>query len=145
MSRLSRQKGKLGERQWRDELRAAGYTARRGQQFAGGADSPDVICEQLACVHFEVKIGKAPPVYPAMVQALRDARGKLPIVATRKDRERDFLVTMQSAAFFALLRDGLEGLQGLNRIKETISQTTETEPAQRQLTTGPASLTEREV
>ena len=31
----SREKGKRGERQWRDELRANGYMARRGQQFAG--------------------------------------------------------------------------------------------------------------
>jgi len=29
----SREKGKRGERQWRDELRANGYAARRGQQF----------------------------------------------------------------------------------------------------------------
>ena len=43
----SRAKGARGERQWRDELRAQGYTDKRGQQFAGGQDSPDVICEEL--------------------------------------------------------------------------------------------------
>ena len=45
----SRQKGARGERQWRDELRANGYVARRGQQFSGSADSPDVVCNDLAC------------------------------------------------------------------------------------------------
>ena len=34
----SREKGKRGERQWRDELRANGYDARRGQQFSGSPD-----------------------------------------------------------------------------------------------------------
>jgi len=43
----SREKGKRGERQWRDELRANGYAARRGQQFSGSPDSPDVICDGL--------------------------------------------------------------------------------------------------
>jgi len=51
----SREKGKRGERQWRDELRANGYAARRGQQFAGSAESPDVVCDSLPWIHFEVK------------------------------------------------------------------------------------------
>jgi hypothetical protein len=42
----SRQKGARGERQWRDELRADGYEARRGQQFCGSAESPDVVCDE---------------------------------------------------------------------------------------------------
>lgn len=44
----SRQKGKRGERLWRDQLREQGFTARRGQQYAGGIESPDVICEELS-------------------------------------------------------------------------------------------------
>jgi hypothetical protein len=40
----SSQKGKRGERAWRDELIAHGYSARRGQQFSGTPDSPDVVC-----------------------------------------------------------------------------------------------------
>ena len=51
----SREKGKRGERAWRDELRANGYCARRGQQFSGSAESPDVVCEDLPAFHFEVK------------------------------------------------------------------------------------------
>ena len=51
----SRRKGARGERQWRDELRANGYCARRGQQFCGSAESPDVICDSLPWIHFEVK------------------------------------------------------------------------------------------
>lgn len=52
----SRQKGKCGERLWRDELHAMGFlTAKRGVQHQGGTDSPDVVCADLPGVHCEVK------------------------------------------------------------------------------------------
>ena len=100
----SREKGKRGERQWRDELRANGYHARRGQQFAGGSDSPDVICEALAWVHFEVKAVERLNIEDAMEQARRDAGCKSPVVAHRR-RHRRWLVTMNSELFFELLRE----------------------------------------
>jgi hypothetical protein len=70
----SREKGKRGERQWRDELRANGYAARRGQQFSGSAESPDVVCESLPWIHFEVKAVERLNIEEAMEQARRDAR-----------------------------------------------------------------------
>ena len=70
----SREKGKRGERQWRDELRANGYSARRGQQFSGSAESPDVVCESLPWIHFEVKHTERLNIYEAMEQAVRDAQ-----------------------------------------------------------------------
>lgn len=51
----SRAKGVRGELAWRDELRAMGFCAERGQQHAGGRDSPDVRCPDLPNIHFEVK------------------------------------------------------------------------------------------
>src|SRR5512136_2048216 len=72
-----REKGKRGERQWRDELRAHGYMARRGQQFAGGADSPDVVCDELAWIHFEVKALERLNIEEAMEQARRDCKGEV--------------------------------------------------------------------
>ena len=39
----SRTKGKRGELELAKALRLYGYDARRGQQYHGGADSPDVI------------------------------------------------------------------------------------------------------
>jgi Holliday junction resolvase len=68
----SREKGKRGERQWRDELRANGYMARRGQQFAGSPDSPDVVCDELSWLHFEVKAVERLNIEDAMDQARRD-------------------------------------------------------------------------
>jgi Holliday junction resolvase len=51
----SNQKGKRGEREAAAFLTDEGFPARRGQQFAGGTDSPDVVCESLSGLHFEVK------------------------------------------------------------------------------------------
>lgn len=103
----SKAKGAAGERQWRDELRAAGFTARRGQQYAGGNESPDVICEELSGLHMEVKRVESLNLGKAIEQATRDAAGKPWIVAHRKNHE-PWRVTMDSSLFFALLRDGME-------------------------------------
>lgn len=109
----SRAKGARGERQWRDELRANGYDARRGQQFSGSPDSPDVICEALAWAHFEVKAVERLNIYDAMDQARRDAgsaaptgQKKVPLVAHKRSH-RAFLVTMEAETFFRLLRGEL--------------------------------------
>jgi Holliday junction resolvase len=108
----SREKGKRGERQWRDVLRAEGFHAQRGQQFAGGADSPDVVCEELRGFHFEVKAVERLNIEAAMDQARRDAGRKLPLVAHRRSHRR-WLVTMEAETLFRILREDLpEGLPG---------------------------------
>ncbi len=113
----SREKGKRGERQWRDELRANGYDARRGQQFSGSPDSPDVICDALPWLHCEVKCVERLNIEDAMEQARRDAFGegakgntrgacapqKVPVVAHKRNH-RGWLVTLDAETFFRLLR-----------------------------------------
>lgn len=86
----SRAKGCRGEREFRDVLRAAGYEARRGQQFAGGGDSPDVVCESLPSIHWEVKRCQRGRLYDWLGQANLDARNgphplKTPIVAHKRN------------------------------------------------------------
>ncbi len=102
----SNTKGKRGERAWRDELRAAGYTsARRGQQYAGGTDSPDVICAELSAFSFEVKHRERGNVFAYMAQAERDAgAAKMPIVAMRRNLH-PFLIVIRAQDFFTLLRN----------------------------------------
>ena len=103
----SREKGKRGERQWRDELRANGYVARRGQQFAGSAESPDVVCDELRWIHFEVKAVERLNIRDAMDQAMRECGvRKTPIVAHKRSF-RGWLVTMEAEVFFKLLRGAL--------------------------------------
>ena len=102
----AREKGKRGERQWRDELRAQGYHARRGQQFSGSPDSPDVVCAELDWIHFEVKAVERLNIEDAMDQARRDGQHKTPVMA-HKRRHRRWLVTMEAETFFRLLRGDL--------------------------------------
>lgn len=92
----SRQKGAAGEREFAHALAKFGYAgARRGQQFHGGGDSPDVVSPPgLEDVHFEVKRVEAGNPYNWMDQAVRDCAGKTPVVAHRKSR-RDWIVVLR--------------------------------------------------
>lgn len=95
----SRAKGARGERQWRDELRANGFEARRGQQFCGSPDSPDVVCPSLPWAHWEVKCVEALNLVEAMAQAKADGAGKAPIVAHRRNFW-PWLITMEADTLF---------------------------------------------
>lgn len=91
----SRQKGKRGERSWRDFLIQHGYHARRGQQYSGDKSSPDVICNELhEYFHCEVKTAEQLNLYKAIEQAYTDCpEGKLRYIAHKKNG-KDWLVTM---------------------------------------------------
>jgi len=87
MSRMSRNKGKRGELELAAELRRLfGVDARRGVQYHGGADSPDVVAD-LPGIHIEVKRTERLSLYPAMEQAAADAGDKVPIVCHRANRK----------------------------------------------------------
>jgi len=87
MGKKSRDKGKRGERELAAELqRLFGVTARRGVQYRGGADSPDVITD-IPDVHFEVKRTERLSLYPAMKQAACDAGEKVPVVCHKQNRQ----------------------------------------------------------
>jgi Holliday junction resolvase len=90
----SRAKGKRGELELAAKLREHGLVAYRGQQFSGGADSPDVVCESLPDIHFEVKRVERLDLIGAMAQSVRDAGDKTPVVAHRKNGD-PWLVTMR--------------------------------------------------
>lgn len=87
MGKMSKNKGKVGERELAAELRRLfGVNARRGQQYCGGSDSPDVVVDLP--IHAEVKRCERLSLYPAMRQAVRDAaKGKVPVVFHRQNRE----------------------------------------------------------
>jgi len=119
----SREKGKRGERQWRDELRANGYMARRGQQFSGSPDSPDVICDELSWLHFEVKAVERLNIEDAMDQARRDSGEKVPVVVHRR-RFRRWLVTFDAETFFEFLRGTLPR-QSTGAVRQESTETAE--------------------
>lgn len=101
----SKQKGKRGELDFKNLLIEHGFDARRGQQFCGSKDSPDVVCNALPSVHFEVKYTEKFNAYDAVAQAKRDAGDyKLPVVAHRRNNH-DWLVIMPAQDWLSLIKE----------------------------------------
>ena len=113
----SRRKGKVGEREFAALLREHGFDARRGQQFSGSPDSPDVVSDALAWLHVEVKRVQNLNLTDACVQAERDcgpvapAGHKKPWVVAHRRNHAPWLITMRAETFFNFLRGELP-LQG---------------------------------
>jgi hypothetical protein len=109
----SRNKGKVGEREFASLLREHGFDARRGQQFAGGAESPDVVSDALAWLHIEVKRVQNLNLADACAQAEGDCgRGapagqKKPWVVAHRRNHAPWLITMTAETFFNFLRGAL--------------------------------------
>lgn len=81
----SRAKGKRGELELAAFLREHKIEARRGVQFHGGSDSPDVVTA-LGDIHIECKRVEQGNPYDWLAQAIRDADGlKVPLVAHRRN------------------------------------------------------------
>lgn len=103
----SRSKGQRGEIELADFLSARGFDARRGQQFSGGSESADVVCEALANVHWEVKRVEAGNPYHWLEQATRDAGAKLPVVAHRRNNKQWIaIVDLDALVEMLALREG---------------------------------------
>ena len=83
----SKRKGKGGEQEFSNFLKERGIEARRGQQFKGTPDSPDIISE-LDDIHWEVKRVEKLYLYDSLKKAIGDAGDdQKPVVAYRKNRE----------------------------------------------------------
>jgi hypothetical protein len=102
------QKGKRGEREWAEYLREHGVSARRGQQFSGSPDSPDVVSDLP--IHWEVKRVQALNVPVAMARAVKDAGGKMAAMAHRRNNA-EWLITMRAADLLPLLLQCLSSQQ----------------------------------
>ena len=83
-------KGKVGELELANFLKDRGIEARRGQQYEGSSDSPDVIAGGcMSGVHLECKCVQAGNLYHWLDQACTDAGfDKIPVVAHRKNKKR---------------------------------------------------------
>lgn len=98
----SRAKGVRGEHLARDLLRKYGFEARRGQQFSGGGDSPDVV-HNMPGFHIEVKFVQAGNPYNWLAQAERDKKPGLDALVLHKRNNKPFLAIMDGDAFVALI------------------------------------------
>lgn len=87
----SREKGKRGELELSHRLTEYGHPARRGSQYKGTPDSPDVL--GLPGVHIECKRVENLSINNAMAQAIKDAGKDIPVVIHRTNRA-EWKVTM---------------------------------------------------
>lgn len=103
MGRMSRDKGKRGERELVEFLRDHGVDARRGVQYQGGPDSPDVV-HDMRGVHVECKRTERFRIYEAIEQARAEKKdGDIPAVFHRMNG-RPWVVVLDAADFLALAR-----------------------------------------
>lgn len=101
MGRMSRQKGKRGEREFAELLRSLGIQARRGVQFHGGPDSPDVVSDLP--VHWEVKRVERLDLHGSLHQAVSESQaGKVPVVAYRRNNS-DWVAVLRMTDLVELL------------------------------------------
>lgn len=99
----SRQKGARNERAFSAFLKERGIDARRGTQFSGSPDSPDVIADHPG-FHVEVKAVEKLNVETAMMQALRDAGDTKLAYVAHKRNGTPWRTTCDAETFIGLLR-----------------------------------------
>ena len=105
MGKMQRNKGKTGEREVAAILRDAGFAdARRGAQYHGGPDSPDV--DGLPGWHIEVKRCEALRLWAAMDQARADAGDARPVVVHRPNG-RQWIAIIDLSDFLELVKDSM--------------------------------------
>ena len=101
----SRAKGAAGERELANYLTEKGFPARRGQQFKGTSDSPDIVCERLAEMLFlvECKRVQALNIHKAVTKCKDECEGgQRPVVMHRKNGE-EWLATVPIDVFLSLV------------------------------------------
>jgi Holliday junction resolvase len=80
----SKQKGKRSELSAKDLLRSHGFAARRGQQFNGGQDAPDVISNFPW--HIEAKYVEKLNIWAVLQQAEKECGDRRPALFFKRNR-----------------------------------------------------------
>lgn len=102
----SKQKGARFEREVAETLRSLGWDARRGIQFRGGEDSPDVISDFP--LHIEAKHVEKLNLEKALQQSREDSGEKPYCVIHRRNRGLTY-ITLELETFSELLVSKLDG------------------------------------
>jgi len=97
----SKEKGKRGEREWAKFLNDHGFPARRGQQFKGTSDSPDVE-GGIPGTHAEVKFTERLRLYDALEQSFNEGSiSEISYVAHRR-KSKPWIVVLYAVDFVSL-------------------------------------------
>lgn len=103
LGRKSKNKGKVFERTVANLLNARGFKSRRGVQFKGGIDSPDVVCDDLPFIHWEAKAVENLSLYAALKQAIDDGPGKMPVVVHKRNN-KPIVAILQFSHFLDIMQ-----------------------------------------
>ena len=107
MATNGRQKGKRGELEVVHLLKHYGFNARRGQQFKGTEDSPDVI-HDLEGLAIEVKFREAFSIndlYQTLDKAQQDAASNEDAVVFYRKKQRPWLAVIDGERFVKLMQE----------------------------------------
>jgi len=100
---MSKRKGRNGEREAVELLREHGFSARRGVQYAGGPDSPDIV-HDIPGVHFEVKRTETFRLYSALEQAKTDRKDGDVACVLHRQNGREWVAVMPASDLLTILR-----------------------------------------
>lgn len=111
IGRSSKRKGKIGELEVVNLLKAAGYNAHRSVQYCGATgDAPDVVVEGLP-LHIEVKRVERLNLKQAYQQAVHDSKkngNNVPVVFHRLSHQ-PWMVTLSVEDFLELCKKFYKG------------------------------------
>lgn len=111
IGRSSKRKGKIGELEVVNLLKAAGYNAHRSVQYCGATgDAPDVVVEGLP-LHIEVKRVERLNLKQAYQQAVHDSKkngNNVPVVFHRLSHQ-PWMVTLSAEDFLELVKKLYKG------------------------------------
>ena len=108
VSRSQREKGKRGERELAGILKSYGYDAKRGVQYHGGPESPDVV--GLPGIHIEVKRVERLNVDDAVDQAVCDSGDDELAAVFHRKNGRKWNVTMPMEDWMKLYERRLDAV-----------------------------------
>ena len=110
MSKMSRDKGKRGERELAQLFTGEGYPAKRfgfAQTRFGGCEGADVVCGSLPWLHVECKRYKkfmGAKLRAALEQSERDRKPNTIASVFHREDESKWYVTMEAVDFFRIVR-----------------------------------------
>jgi len=122
MSRAQREKGKRGERMWRDKLREHGFEAERAgyKQAHLGSGGADV--EDDSGVWWEVKFVEKLHVREAYRQASGACPIGVPPAVAHKTSSEPFLVTLAGEDFLLILAELRKRKQLISELERQLNE-----------------------
>ena len=115
----SNTKGKVAEREVAELLKKYRFEARRGVQYSGGSDSPDVVSN--LGLHIEVKRVEAFNLYSAVDQAIKDSNSIDYVIFHRKNK-RDWQAILDARTFLSIVENRKDLCEANDKLREEINR-----------------------